>query len=128
MREAAGSGGVNRIVDVDAGANVTLVQELAAEAAQWVTYAIGPTAAPAFPLAPLIRKNVQFRGLYLSGLPADVRREAQLGVQRWLARTPDAIHTVDSRFALRDTAQAHRAVEAKTKVGTVVVMCDTTGD
>ena len=66
-------------------------------------------------------------GRMASGLPAHVRRNAQLGVGRWLAETPGAIHTVDRRFALRDTAQAHLAVEAKTKVGTVVVLCESTG-
>lgn len=127
LREAAGPRAVQRIVDVDAAANLPFVQEIAADAAQWVTYAIGPQPAAAFPLASVIRKNINLRGLYLSGLPAHVRRNAQLGVRRWLAETPDAIHTVDRRFALQDTAQAHRAVEAKTKIGTVVILCDTTG-
>ncbi|HSW18344.1 MAG TPA: NADPH:quinone reductase [Ramlibacter sp.] len=124
LREAAGPGGVQRIVDVDAASNAPLVLELAGEAAQWITYAIGRQPTETFPLAALIRKNVQLRGLFLPGLPAQVRRSAQLGVGRWLAETPGALHTVDSRFALRDTAQAHRAVEAKTKLGTVIVLCD----
>jgi NADPH:quinone reductase len=51
LREAAGPRGVQRIVDVDAAANLPFVQEIAADAAQWVTYAIGPQPAAAFPLA-----------------------------------------------------------------------------
>lgn len=124
LRAAAGPGGVQRIVDVDAGNNAALVTQLAAEGAAWVAYAIGAPPAQAFPIAALIRGNLRLQGLYLSGLSAQVRRQAQLGVRRWLAETPGAIHAVDRSFSLRETAQAHRAVEAKNKLGTVVVLCD----
>jgi NADPH2:quinone reductase len=123
---AAGSNGVQRIVDVDAVANSELVLNAASEGATWVTYAIGPQAVSQLPMARIIRKNLKLRGLYLSGLPAPVRREAQLGVNRWALETPGAIHSVDRRFPLHETAQAHIAVEAKTKLGTVIVMCDET--
>lgn len=124
VQAAAGPNGVQRIVDVDAVANSELVLAVASEGASWVTYAIGPKAMAALPMASVIRKNLRLRGLYLSGLSASVRREAQLGVQRWALQTPGAIHSVDRRFPLRETAQAHLAVEAKTKLGTVVVLCD----
>jgi NADPH:quinone reductase len=121
---AAGAGGVHRIVDVDAVANAELVLSTAAEGATWVSYAIGRQPVSAFSMARVIRRNVALRGLYLSGLAEPVRREAQLGVARWLAETPGALHTVDRTFPLHETAQAHLAVEAKTKIGTVVVRCD----
>lgn len=124
VRDAAGPQGVHRIVDVDAVANSDLVMNVASEGATWVSYAIGPKAVTALPLASVIRKNLRLRGLYLSGLSASVRREAQLGVQRWTHETPSAIHSVDQRFPLQDTAKAHLAVEAKKKMGTVVVLCD----
>jgi NADPH2:quinone reductase len=122
LRDAAGSGGIQRIVDVDAQGNTELVLATAADGAAWVTYALGRAAAGPFPMAQLIRKNLRLQGLYLSGLAAPQRRQAQAGVRRWLHETPAAIHTVDRRFALRDTAQAHLAVEAKNKLGTMVVV------
>lgn len=124
VRQAAGLRGVDRIVDVDAVANADLVLSVAAEGCEWVSYAIGAQPITAMPMSRIIRLNLRLRGLYLSGLSPSVRRHAQIGVQRWLLETPGAIHTVDRRFALRDTAQAHLAVEAKNKLGTVVVMCD----
>jgi NADPH2:quinone reductase len=121
---AAGPQGVQRIVDVDAVANAELVLNVAGEGATWVSYAIGPQPTAQMPMARIIRKNLRLCGLYLSGLPAQVRREAQLGVRRWTLETPGAIHTVDRKFPLHETARAHLAVEAKNKLGTVVVLCD----
>ena len=121
---AAGPNGVQRIVDVDAAANSELVLNVASEGAVWVSYAIGPQAVAQLPMARVIRKNLRLRGLYLSGLSAQVRRNAQQAVRRWTFETPGAIHTVDLRFPLHETAQAHLAVEAKNKLGTVVVLCD----
>jgi NADPH2:quinone reductase len=123
LRAAAG-GGVQRIVDVDAVANADLVLGAAAEGASWVTYALGPQPVASLSLARVIRSNLRLQGLYLSGLSAARRRDAQLGVRRWLSERPHAIHTVDSTFPLHETARAHEAVEAKAKVGTVVVVCD----
>ena len=53
-----------------------------------------------------------------------MRRRAQQGLCRWLEEVPAALHTVDSTFPLHETARAHLAVEARTKVGTVIVRCD----
>jgi len=116
--------GVDRIVDVDAIGNMKLGFQVAADHATWVSYAIGPDPAEALPMVSLIRRNLSLRGLYLSGMPIEVRRQAQRGIGRWLAEAPDAVHAVDRSFSLRDTAQAHLAVEARGKVGTVVVRCD----
>ncbi|MNN41304.1 hypothetical protein D3C81_1554160 [compost metagenome] len=98
--------------------------QVAAEHATWVSYAIGPDSAEALPIVSLIRRNLSLRGLYLSGMPIEVRRQVQSGIGRWLAEAPDAVHAVDRSFSLRDTAQAHLAVEEGSKVGTVIVRCD----
>jgi NADPH2:quinone reductase len=124
VQMAARANGIRRIVDVDAAANAELVLCAAAEGATWVSYAIGAQPMAALGMPRIIRKNLRLRGLYLSGLSAHVRRSAQLGVARWLAETPGAIHAVDRRFALHETAQAHLAVESRTKLGTVIVRCD----
>jgi NADPH2:quinone reductase len=122
--DATGGRGVDHIVDVDAGGNLRLCLQVAANHANWVSYAIGPDPDAAFPLAGLIRKNLSLCGLYLSGLPFEVRRVAQQGIVRWLKEVPQAIHTVDRVFELRDTATAHLVVEESGKLGTVVVNCD----
>ncbi|KWR86646.1 NADPH:quinone reductase [Cupriavidus sp. IDO] len=115
--------GVDHIVDVNAVDNAGLCLQVAANHAQWVSYASG--AHQALPLVALIRKNLCLQGLYLPGLPCEVRWIIQEGLSRWMKDVPDAIHAVDSIFDLRDTVKAHLAVEAGTKLGTVVVRCDT---
>ncbi|WER48304.1 NADPH:quinone reductase [Cupriavidus sp. WKF15] len=115
--------GVDHIVDVNAVDNAGLCLQVAAHHAQWVSYASG--AHQALPLVALIRKNLCLQGLYLPALPYEIRWIIQQGLSRWMSDVPDAIHAVDSIFDLRDTAQAHLAVEAGTKLGTVVVRCNT---
>ncbi|BDB29110.1 hypothetical protein CTP10_R65230 (plasmid) [Cupriavidus sp. P-10] len=116
--------GVDRIVNVDAIGNMKLGFQVAAEHATWVSYAMGPDPAEALPIVSLIRRNLSARGLYRSGMPIEIRRQVQGGICRWLGGAPDALHAVDRSFALRDTAKAHLAVEARRKLGTVVVRCD----
>jgi len=123
--EAAGGLGIERIVDIDAVANAELVLHCAAEGATWVSYAVGPQVLASVPMDRLIRRNIALRGLYMPGVSTTVRRAAQKGVNDWLDDVPDALHTVDSIHALRDTAQAHAAVERGGKQGTVIVRCDT---
>ncbi len=118
--------GVDRIVDVDTIGNMKLGFQVAAEHATWVSYAIGADPEQVLPIVSLIRRNLCLRGLYLSGMPIRTRRQAQDGIGRWLADVPEALHAVDRSFALRDTDQAHLAVEARNKIGTVVVRCDAT--
>jgi len=117
--------GVDHIVDVNAVDNSALCLQVAANQAQWVSYASGAGLEQALPLVTLIRKNICLQGLYLPGLPYETRRIAQEGLSRWMKDVPDSIHAVDSVFDLRDTVKAHLAVEAGTKLGTVVVRCDT---
>ncbi len=122
--EATQSRGVDHIIDVNAGDNLELCLKVAADHALWISYAVGAQVARELPLVALIRKNLCIQGLYLSGLPYEIRRMAQEGLSRWTREVPDAIHAVDSTFSLRDTAMAHLAVEAGTKLGTVVVRCN----
>ncbi len=121
--DATRDAGVDRIIDVDAPTNLAQVLAIAAQHATWVAYASGPEPV-AFPFAALIRKNITLRGLYLPGLPAAARRAAQQGVVRWLSEVPGSQHTIDGIHSLRNTAQAHLAVEARRKLGTVLVACD----
>lgn len=114
--------GVDLVVDVDAAGNGAAVMRLARPGARWVSYA--GSAGARVDLVGLIRRNIALQGLYLSGLPADVRRRAQQGILGWLAQTPDACHTVDRVFPLERVVEAHEAVESATKLGTVVVDCN----
>lgn len=121
--ETTAGKGVEHIVDVDALGNLALCLDVAANHAHWISYAVGPDASQALPLARLIRKNISLRGLYMPDIAPSLRREAQQGLTRWLAEVPDAVHAVHKIFPLRETALAHAEVEARSKLGTVVVSC-----
>jgi len=56
----------------------------------------------------------------LAGVPHADRRQAQSAIASWTA-SPGRILSVAGRFALFETAGAHKAVERGGKVGTVVV-------
>ena len=117
--------GVDRIVDVDAAANLACAVRVLRPGGTWVSYAIGAQPQLQLPLAQLIRQNLALRGLYLPGVSVEVRGDAQRGISRWLAQARAPLHAVDRVFALRDTAAAHLAVEQGNKFGTVVVDCTT---
>ncbi|WP_432260273.1 NADPH:quinone reductase [Cupriavidus sp. TMH.W2] len=121
--DATAGKGIEHIVDVDAIGNLALCLEVAANHAHWISYAAGPDTSYALPLARLIRKNISLRGLYMPDIAPSLRREAQQGLTRWLAEVPDAVHAVHKVFPLRETALAHMEVEARSKLGTVVVSC-----
>jgi NADPH:quinone reductase-like Zn-dependent oxidoreductase len=72
------------------------------------------------PYGSLSRKNTTIRLVVLNNCPYAARRQAQRDISRWL-ETGRAVHRVWREFPLGRTAEAHKAVEAGGKLGTVVV-------
>jgi NADPH2:quinone reductase len=114
--------GVDHIVDVDLGGNLPVSLKIARANATVVGYASAGNFTPTVPMADLMRKNIAVRGFMLPGTPASLRREAQREITRWLEQARP-LHRIAGVFKLADTVLAHQAVEAGTKVGTVVVNC-----
>ena len=117
--------GVDRIIDVDAGANLECGLRVLRSGGTWVSYAMGAAPSLQLPLAKLIRGNLALRGLYLPGVSGEARRGAQRAISRWLGEARAPLLAVDRVFPLRDTAAAHLAVEKGNKIGTVIVDCTT---
>ncbi len=120
--ELTGGAGVDRIVDVDFGGNLDTSVRTLAPNGYLVGYASRGEPSPKLPFYELMRRNVTVRAVLLPGTPAESRRAAQQGLGRWLD-TGRARILVSEVFDLEDTARAHAAVEAGTKLGTVVVRC-----
>jgi len=70
----------------------------------------------------IMNRNITLYGLALPLTPMPLQRKAQQGMLDWLAGGK-RIHAVAAQFPLQQTAEAHLAVEAGTKQGTVVVDC-----
>ena len=122
VQALVGGTGVDRIVEVDFGGNLDADLRMLAPNGRIAAYASRGDPAPRMPFYELMRRNVGIQAVLLPGTPPSSRREAQAGIGRWLAGGTARI-AVSGTFALEDTARAHEAVEAGTKLGTVVVRC-----
>lgn len=130
LREFAGGQGLAHAVDVDFGANVATLVPLMAINGSIAYYASRGNLAPVFQAGEFMRRNLTLYGLVLNGAPLELRRRAQDEIVHWLReerregkREGGMQHTVSAVFPLARTADAHQAVEAGTKRGTVVVEC-----
>jgi NADPH:quinone reductase-like Zn-dependent oxidoreductase len=120
VREATGGAGVDRIVEVDLGAN--LAESLAALAPHGViaVYASMGEPEPKFPVYPLMIKNATARFVLVYEMPEAAKAAAREDITRFL-ESGKARHAIAARFPLAETAAAHREVESGAKMGQVVV-------
>lgn len=118
-----GGHGADRIVEVDLGGNLEVALGCVAPNGVIAAYASRGDAAPKLPFYALMRKNATLHAVLLHGVPPEARREIQLDINRWLAEGR-ALHSISASYPLAQTAAAHEAVEAGTKLGTVIVRCD----
>ncbi|MCC6534324.1 MAG: NADPH:quinone reductase [Burkholderiales bacterium] len=114
--------GIDHVVDVDFGGNLPAWWPVLASNGSIAYYATGGNVTPTFPAAEAMRRNLSLHAVLLNSAPLAARRRAQEDIVAWLHRGA-MIHSVSSLHPLSDCAQAHRAVEAGTKRGTVVVDC-----
>lgn len=120
--EVTGGAGADRVIEVDFGGNMAGDLKLLKPNGVIVAYASRGDTEPRLPFYELLRKNISLRTVLLPGTPLASRQAAQSGVGEWLGSGRAQI-TVSQCFDLAQTAQAHQAVEAGTKLGTVVVRC-----
>jgi NADPH2:quinone reductase len=114
--------GVNRVVDVDFGGNITTTLKLMAFNSTIAVYATNGNRAPVLPVRELMQRCIALRSLVLPALPPPLHAAAQADITKWLA-AGTRLHNIAAQFALADTAQAHLAVEKGDKLGTVIVDC-----
>lgn len=112
--------GVERIVEVDFGANQGISQEVIAEGGTIAAYASAADMTPTLAFYPLMFRNVTLRMMLVYLLDPGRRRRAEADLARWLDEGRLS-HAVAETFPLDRTAEAHEAVEAGQKLGSVVV-------
>ncbi len=118
--EITGGGGVERIVEVDFGANIAVSEKIIAERGTIVAYASAADMAPTLPFYPLMFRNTRLWMLIVYLLEPGMRRRGEAQLTKWL-EAGALSHAVAQTLPLADTAAAHRAVEAGEKLGSVVV-------
>jgi len=120
VREATAGRGVERIVEVDFGANLALDVSVLAQDGVIAAYSSTAVPQPAFPYYPLAYKGASIRLAQANAMPPVPRARALADIGTLLAEGR-LRHTVGAVFPLARVADAHAALEAGGVVGTVVV-------
>lgn len=121
VRELAGS--VERIVEVDLGANLATDVALLAANGTIASYSSTAVPEPAFPYYPLAFKGANLRLVQGYNLPAAARAAAIADIGRW-SQAGALIHALARRFPLAQTAAAHAFLESGAAIGNVVIDID----
>jgi NADPH:quinone reductase len=122
VAEITHGGGVDHVVDVDLGGNLSATLGSVREHGSIAYYATNGALRPEVDLRVLMGRNLTLRGFVLPTSPHADRKRAQTDIASFI-RTPNRILSVAAEFPLYETAAAHLSVEAGGKVGTVVVAC-----
>jgi len=112
--------GVDRIIEVDFGANLAKTAQILRPGGVSVMYAI--SSQPELPLniMSLMAKNITLRFTLVYSI-SDLERESVIqGIAQWLEQT-QPIFNVAHQFELKDIVQAHELVESGKKIGHVLL-------
>jgi NADPH2:quinone reductase len=113
---------VDRIIEVEFGANLEANAELIARRGKLIAYGSARLQRPEFPFYPLMFKGVCLELVLVYLLTPDERRQAAERINRALA---DGLEVpIHRSFALDQCVQAHQAVEQGHRVGAVVLDID----
>lgn len=122
VRQLAQGQNIDRIIEVDIGANMALDSELIAAEGDIIGYGSGMPEI-AVPFFPMIVKNVRLRFFIAYNLNAADRKRAVDGLTD-LLRQEKLRHNVAERLPLEQIADAHELVESGKATGNVVLAID----
>ncbi|MBS0561559.1 MAG: NADPH:quinone reductase [Proteobacteria bacterium] len=117
---ATGGAGADHVVEVDFGGNLAATLAAVKPGGSIAVYATNGDRTPRLPVREFMQKNVAVHFMILPTSPHPARKRAQQDILAWTS-SGKRILPVAARFPLARTAEAHAAVEAGTKAGTVVV-------
>jgi NADPH:quinone reductase len=118
--ELTGGAGVDRIVDVDFGANLAVSLKVLKVNGTIATYASMGDPEPKLPFYPLMAKNATVRPVLLYTMPDRARDEAVSDILR-LVENGRLLHQIGARFPLERIVEAHQAQESGKITGNIVV-------
>ncbi|MBM3372284.1 MAG: NADPH:quinone reductase [Betaproteobacteria bacterium] len=112
--------GVDRIIEVDLGANLAQDVRLIKSNGHIASYSSTSVPEPTFPYYPLAYKGVNLRLVQGFNLPEAARAWAQADIARWCA-AGQLRHAIAAVHPLEQIALAHEAVESGQAMGNVVL-------
>ena len=119
IREATSGHGVDRIIEVDAAANIALDIQVIAPDGTLVVYGSGHPEIP-FSFVPMILKNVSAHFFIVYHLSPSARAAANAGLTA-LLEDGMLTHNIAARLPLARIAEAHELVEEGRVIGNVVL-------
>lgn len=120
LREVTGGAGIDRVVDVEFGANLPEYVKALRPDAVVATYASMKVPAPALPFYELMRLNFTLRMVFVYTMPPAAKARARADIARWIS-TGRPKFAIAARFPLRDIVAAHELVESGNKTGHVIL-------
>lgn len=120
LRVLTGGAGVDRVVDVEFGANLPAYVKALRPDAVVATYASMKVPEPKLPFYDLMRLNFTLRMVLVYSMPSAAKARAIADIARWIA-TGRPKFTVAARFPLREIVAAHEFLETGDKIGHVIL-------
>ncbi|MEL6196398.1 MAG: NADPH:quinone reductase [Pseudomonadota bacterium] len=120
VMEITGGRGVDRLVDVDFGANLATTEQIMVEGGTIAAYASAADMTPRLPFYPMMFRNLRLWMLIVYLLDPERRERGHGVLTDWLAAGA-LDHAVAACLPLSEVAAAHQQVEAGRKLGSVVV-------
>jgi NADPH2:quinone reductase len=115
-----GGAGVDRVVDVDFGANLPVSLQVIKVNGVIASYASMGEAEPKLPFYALMAKNVTLRPVLIYTMPERAKDEGAADVLR-LVEAGRLAHVIGARFPLERIVEAHEAQESGKVTGNIVV-------
>lgn len=112
--------GVDRIIEVDLGANLAIDVPLIKANGTIASYSSTAVPEPVFPYYPLAFKGVTLRLVQGFNLPPAARAAAIADIAAW-SSTGQLRHAIAARFPLAEIAAAHELLESGRAIGNIVV-------
>lgn len=116
-------GGVDRIVEVDFGANLPVTARILKPHGGVASYASARELNPVFAYTDFFRLNPIIRPVFVYTMPDAAKAQAHADIARWLAGSRP-IFAIAARYALEDVVKAHLEVERGEKIGHVILTID----
>ena len=120
LRELTGGEGIDRVVDVEFGANLPAYLKALRPDAVVATYASMKVREPALPFYDLMRLNFTLRLVFVYTILQNAKARALADIARWLAAGRPRF-AIAARFPLSEIVAAHELVESGNKMGHVIL-------
>ena len=112
--------GVDRIIEVDFGANVSIDSQIIKTGGVIASYSSTKIPEPIFPYYPFALKGVTLRMVQAFILPSDIKQRFFNEISECLERA-ELQHFIGARFPLEEIIAAHEAMEEGKVIGKIIV-------